>query len=72
MMNDGRKKEELRKVAEALARAKIPHAEAEMRWWHAMRQLSVIVDELDKNISAIKSASEINNRKGNRVKNDKD
>lgn len=65
-------KEELRKVVEALARAKIPHAEAERRWWHAMRQLSVIVDELDKNISAIKSASEINNRKGNRVKNDKD
>ena len=54
-------KEELRKVVEAAR-----------RWWHAMRQLSVIVDELDKNISAIKSASEINNRKGNRVKNDKD
>lgn len=41
-------KEEARKVVEALARAKIPHAEAERRWWHAMRQLSVIVDELDK------------------------
>lgn len=65
-------KEELRKVVEALARAKIPHAEAERRWWHAMRQLSVIVDKLNKNISVIKSASEINNRKGTGIKNDKD
>ena len=41
-------KEEVRKVVEALARAKIPHAEAKRRWWHSMRQLSVIVAELDK------------------------